>query len=60
MLLKMSTFPFILTDTSNCMDKVYTGPFASVPHGMNNETNVFLTGINFNRHTSQQAKVICV
>jgi len=37
------------------MDKVFTGLFASVSHGMSNETNIF-TGINFNRHTSQQAK----
>ena len=38
------------------MDKVYTSPFASVSYGMSNETNIFLTGINLNRHISQQAK----
>jgi hypothetical protein len=58
--MKMSTFPFILRDTSNFMDEVYTGPFASVSHGMSNETSIFLTGINFNRHTSQQQRNMCV
>lgn len=56
MLMKMSTFPLILTDISSLMDKVHTGPFASVSHGMSNETNIILKGINLNRHTSQQAK----
>jgi hypothetical protein len=56
MLMKINTFLFILTNTSNFMDKVYTGPFASVSHDMSNKTNIFLTGINFNRHMFQQAK----